>query len=52
MIRLVMLDLTPFFMCYILFLNLFALCFIVLKCDVDEELADVKVLGQYELMLL
>jgi hypothetical protein len=52
MIILCMKDLLPFFMTYLLFLNFYSMCFVVLNCDIDGEIAETKVLGYYALMLL
>ena len=52
MIILCLQDLVPFFICYLLFLNFFTMCFIVLQCDIDGEIADVPILNRYSLMLL
>ena len=52
MIILCMQDLVPFFMTYLLFLNFFAMCFVVLNCDIDEDVADTPILSRYQLMLL
>lgn len=46
-------DLTPFILTYIIFLNFFSVCFIVLDCDIDGEIQNqVPVLSHYEQMLL
>jgi hypothetical protein len=47
MIILCMKDLVPFFMTYLLFLNFFSMCFIVMNCDIDGEIAGAPVLSQY-----
>lgn len=52
MIILCMQDLVPFFMTYLLFLNFFSMCFVVLNCDIDEEISSTPILGRYELMVL
>ena len=52
MIILCMQDLVPFFMSYLLFLNFFSMCFIVLNCDIDGEIADTPILSRYQLMVL
>lgn len=52
MIILCMQDLVPFFMTYLLFLNFFSMCFVVLNCDIDGEIESTPILSGYELMLL
>ena len=52
MIILCMQDLVPFFMSYLLFLNFFSMCFIVLNCDIDGEIAGTPILTRYQLMVL
>lgn len=52
MIILCLKDLVPFFMTYLLFLNFFSMCFIVLNCDIDGEISGTLILNRYQLMLL
>ena len=39
MILLCVLDLIPFIISYIIFLFIFTICFVVLKMEIDEEVA-------------
>lgn len=41
MIRLCVLDLIPFIMSYMIFLMVFTVCFVVLKMEIDPEVAEV-----------
>ena len=47
MIRLCVLDLIPFIMSYMIFLMVFTVCFVVLKMEIDPEVAEVENLSYF-----
>lgn len=47
MIRLCVLDLIPFIMSYMIFLMVFTVCFVVLKMEIDPEVAEVQNLSYF-----
>lgn len=47
MIRLCVIDLIPFIMSYMIFLMVFTVCFVVLKMEIDPEVAEVENLSYF-----
>jgi hypothetical protein len=52
MILLCVLDLIPFIVSYVLFLMIFTICFVVLKMEIDPEVADAQGMSYTQKMFL
>lgn len=52
MIRLCVIDLIPFITSYMIFLMVFSVCFVVLKMEIDPEVAEVENLSYFQMMFL
>ena len=52
MILLCVLDLIPFIVSYVIFLFIFTICFVVLKMEIDPEVADAEGMSYNQKMFL